>query len=208
MATLAAMAGTPAGRALIKGAIVENTNDRGVVTSYTVTLHKPETHWYKATTFSDVKITVSPLLTLGHASGQANGTGELWPAVIEKACAQYIGGYNVLNTGTAANIPMQLLTGRPAQYFPLHSYGADQLKSALAAGKLVVFETKSAFCCDNPYGLVDAHAYSVTGTETKNGQLWVTLHNPWGNKDTEPNPIPYSQFKQWFSGVDVGSMGD
>ena len=90
LAPLAALAGSPQGRALIHNAVVENKNDEGEVVSYTVTLHKPEGHLFGKTTFQDVPITVDGPYVIGHARLRPGGSqSEVWPLVVEKAFAKY-----------------------------------------------------------------------------------------------------------------------
>jgi hypothetical protein len=204
MATLAAMTTTPEGRTILRNAVVENKNDKGVVTSYTVTLHQPESHWFRPTSFEEVKVTVDCAMPCGHALPATEGKdNELWPLVIEKAYAQFVGGYNTLNRGEHADASMQILTGKPAASMALRDYSAAQLKRDLADGKLLVFETKGGLSAETSPHLRGLHAYSVTGTDVRDGRLYVTLNNPWGS--SQPDSIPYDQFAKWFSNVDAGS---
>ncbi len=203
MATLSALAALPNGRALLDHAIRENKNDKGEVTSYTVTLYEERGAWFWKTR-EPVQITVDPVFAKGHAFAGTDGThDEIWPLVIEKAFAEYAHGYNVLHQGSSPTEPMQLLTGKPAAAFALESYSAEQLTTDLAAGKLVVLETKRTFASAPPKGVDDRHAYSVASTEMQNGQLYVSLRNPWG---CVTEPIAYNKLANWFARVDVGSV--
>jgi hypothetical protein len=141
----------------------------------------------------------------GHALPATEGKdNEIWPLVIEKAYAQFVGGYNILNRGEHADAPMQILTGKPATSIALRDYSAAQLKRDLADGKLLVFETKGGLSAEaSPY-LRSLHAYTVTGTDVRDGTLYVTLNNPWGR--SQPDSIPYDQFATSFSTVDIGSV--
>jgi hypothetical protein len=205
LATLLALSRSPEGRAVIKNAIVENRNDQGQVMSYTVTLHEPKDRWIFGKTFSGVKITVDPVYAEGHAVIAKDGdASEVWPLVLEKAFAQYVGGYNKLNQGSTANVPMEALTGRPATNLALESYGEGRLERDLAAGKLVVLETMTKFSGPKVDGMIPNHAYDVTGTERRHGELYVTFSNPWGT--SQPCPVPYAELGRWFSRVDVGSV--
>jgi hypothetical protein len=42
----------------------------------------------------------------------------------------------------------------------------------------------------------------VTGTETRNGTLYVSLHNP----HDDDVRVPYNDLENWFVAVDVGSV--
>jgi hypothetical protein len=205
MATLVGLANTSEGRALLKSAIVENKDGNGVVTSYTVTLHEAKSHWFRATTFSDVRITVTPLMPRGHAEPVQEGKyNKVWPLVIEKAYAQYVGGYNTLTRGSHTDLPMQILTGKPAECIGFAAYSGARLSSDLARGRLVVLETKQLITGRNDYAIHSKHAYDVTCTEVIDGRLYVTLHNPWDGE--QPPPIPYDELNRWFAAVGIGSV--
>lgn len=226
LASLAAIAQTAAGRAMIRSAVVENKNDAGAVTSYTVTLHAPEGHVFGQTTYRDVPVTVDGPYVIGHAETRSDGShNEIWPLVVEKACAKYLGGYNKLGHGGTAAAAMTLLTGRETTSMSLlwpdrlaKAYEATDLQGDLANGKIVVLSTRAnlgaatgrdAWTGQNQLttdtrGLVSNHAYFVKGTESRDGKLLVNLGNPWG--DTDPAPVPFDELTTWFSDVSVGSI--
>jgi hypothetical protein len=214
MAPLAGLASTPDGRALIKGAITENRNDQGDVLSYTVTLHKPDKSLGRATTFTDVQVTVSGPFVCGHATARQDGNlNEVWPLVVEKAYAQYCGCYP--NAGNVSHA-MAVLTGRNVTHIGFQwpdrlfggSYGSEQMASDLAAGKVVVLESKSGIGTNDEragaHSLYGDHAYVVTGTEIIDGKLCVRLHNPWNQR--EPDPVPYSELGNWFTSVNIVAL--
>ena len=214
LATLAGLARSAEGRALIQSAITENRSDSGAVVSYTVTLHEPHSHalglGLGQTTFSDVKLTVSAAYVTGHARPRTDGAlSEVWPLVMEGAYAAYAGA-RALCAGIASR-PMQVITGREAEHIELRwyrGYSADRLASDLATGKIVTFGTKNDQSkldgSAAAHHLVFGHEYLVTGTQTIDGKLCVTLHNPWD--EGEPDPVPFDELKRWFASVDVGSV--
>jgi calpain family cysteine protease len=211
MAALAALASTPAGRELIKSAITENRNDKGEVVSYTVTLHEPQDHLWGPRTFSEVKLTVDDRFAANHAAARRgeNQQSEIWPLVIEKAYAQYQGGYGEIDGQGSPARAMEILTGKPAADIPLDAspgYGADRLACDLAAGKLVVLLTKRSFDGAGPVGIVANHGYSVADARSVGGKLMVQLHNPWNDSTKEPRPIAYEDLAKWFVSADVGSV--
>ncbi len=208
LAPLAALAGTPEGRAALRAAVVENRNHKGDVVSWTVMLHAPETHWFGKTTFRDVPITVSAPFAVGHARVRP-GSSEVWPLVFEKAYAQYAGGYNRIGRGGVPGVAMALLTGREATSVSLdwphrwlRPYGADELRTDLAKGKMVVLSSRAEIA-GSP-GLIGGHAYFAMGIEEHDGRSFVRLGNPWG--DSQPEPIPAEELSTWFSDVTVGSL--
>jgi Calpain family cysteine protease len=204
MATLAGLARTPEGRAVIRNAIVENTNDAGQVVSYTVTLHKPQSTWM-STTFTSVRVTVDGTsFGCNHARPReaADHTyRETWPLVIEEAFAQTFGGYEAIGQGGYAAPAMEVLTGNPAIHHTWVShYSVNALASDVSSGKIVVFGTACHGVMDN---ITPGHAYVVTATAYENGKFMVTLHNPWGDK--RDLVVPYDDVRNSVSFIDVGS---
>lgn len=210
MAPLAAIASTPAGRALIEKAIVENRNRAGAVLSYTVTLHKSETHLFGPDTFEEVKLTVDPQFAKGHARARCDADGrvaEIWALVIEKAYAQLRGGYERIDARGSPRLALEALTGRPAFEIRLDatpSYTAGDLVADIEAGKPVVLLTQRSMRRDGPYALVPDHCYQVAGYEVSGDRVFVKLHNPW-NK-AEPREVPFDELRDWFQAIDVGAV--
>ena len=225
LAPLAALASTPGGRAFIHNAVVENKNDQGEVVSWTVTLHQREKN-RSQTTFRDVPVTVTQPFARGHARPPlGGGTSEIWPLVIEKACAQYMGGYNKIARGGPPGDAMALLTGREPKFVSFawpsrlfDRYGPDDLQNDLASGKMVVLTTNPGIGAQlnanatpaerltnaNAHRLIESHAYFATGVEQRDGQLFVKVGNPWARD--EPDLVPFDEFTKWFAGVTVGSV--
>jgi Calpain family cysteine protease len=224
LAPLAALASTPRGRALLRGAIVENRNDKGEVVSWTVTLHKPEPHLLWKTTFREVSVTVAGPYVVGHAVPRSeNGQNEIWPAIIEKAYAQYAGGYDKIANGGLPTDAIAILTGQEATYHSLAwpqrwlaRYSGDDLRADLANGKIVILSTRPGIeghgrpapangrVAPDVHGLLEDHAYFVTGTMERDGRLFVKMGNPWG--EDPPDLVPFDEFATWFSGISVGSV--
>jgi hypothetical protein len=210
MAPLAAIASTPAGRALIEKAIVENRNDAGVVLSYTVTLHESVTHLFGPRTFEEVKLTFDPRFAKGHAQARCDDDGrvaEVWALVVEKAYAQMRGGYHLIDAAGSPRRALEALTGRPAFEIRLDaapSYTARDLVADIEADKPVVLLTQRSMRRDGPYGLVPDHCYQVAGYEVSGDRVFVKLHNPW-NK-AEPREVPFDELRDWFQAIDVGAV--
>ena len=212
LACVAALAATPAGRALLRNAVVENKDGRGRVASFTVTLHERVPSSQGPAQFREVRVTVAGAYVVGHASARAgdHGEAEVWPAVFEKAYAQLRGGYDKVSKGEVPADALATLTGRETTYvrfgwlarlFP--SYGGDDLRKDLAAGKVVVFSTPHGLGA-NTLGLRASHAYFAIGVQERNGKLSVRLGNPWGSE--ERKSVPCDELSAWFTGVSVGSV--
>jgi hypothetical protein len=156
MATLAGLARTPEGRAVIENAIKENKNEKGEVVSYTVTLHKPQERYggLGTKTFTPVPVTVDGQFVCGHARTRTDGGGsEVWPLVIERAFHEYKDrDFGMCDGDTKHGGPpmsaMELLTGKEANQISLRSfagyknYSAQRLQNDIDAGKIVVLDTK------------------------------------------------------------------
>ncbi|HXN31362.1 MAG TPA: C2 family cysteine protease [Polyangiaceae bacterium] len=213
LATLGGLTRTSEGRAIIQNAIQENRSATGEVVSYTVTLHQPERPLLGLgpTTFKDVKVTVSAAYVTGHAFARTDAnTSEVWPLVMERAYAAYDGPWALC--GGVVSSAMQIIIGKEAKHIGLSwyrgSYSADRLAGDLAAGKIVTFATKrddeQVDGSAAAHYLRPGHAYLVTGTQTVDGELYVTLHNPW-DRD-EPEPVAFDELKRWFAAVDIGTV--
>ncbi len=163
----------------------------------------------------EVKVTVNADLPQGgrhaNATGDADAKGkqEIWPAIIEKAYAQYKGGYDKIDSGGSAGDAMKAITGKSVENKANKDYSADDLKADLQAGKAVTFATPKGAenlpkdSAGNPkYGLHDWHAYVVKGVTEENGKTMVELYNPWGSD--HPTRIPYDEAQKIFAGATIG----
>jgi hypothetical protein len=219
LAPLAAMAGTPAGRAALRNAIVENKSANGDVVSYTVTFHEPRPALLGETTTRDVAVTVDRLFIERHAVARTGGAHrEIWPLVVEKAYAAYVGGYDVVDRpGNPAEV-MTLLTGHAPTSVSLDwpnrlfgGYSEARLKTDLASEKLVVVSTRSGIplptgqpATEPAHGLAPKHAYFVQGIEEHDGTSLVRLGNP--SHDSKQILVPFDELTEWFSAVHVGAL--
>jgi hypothetical protein len=213
MGTLAGLAATPAGRALLSNAITENRDNSGAVTSYTVTLYKPDDTRLPPV-FLACKVLVSPEFPQGaHAEPATNEDktkNEIWPLVIEKAYAEVRGGYDRIGCGGTVYGAMTALTGRFPQHDEpgwLFGYTSKDLLRDLAAGKSIVLSTpqedkltasRARFPAESS-DVANEHAYAVLGTTMEGGDVMVRLYNPWGKEFS----IPLNHLSKWFCGVDV-----
>jgi hypothetical protein len=121
-----------------------------------------------------------------------DGKLELWVPLMEKAYAKFkdkygpeddIDGYADIGRGGSCRKAIETLTGQSARYEKLPASDAQlqALLSGADSGAQVVVNTKSK----GSDGWVGNHAYTVVGTFEQNGEVMVTLRNPWGT--TEPD---------------------
>jgi hypothetical protein len=192
---------------LLQSAIHDNGNG-----TYTVKLYQPQKDGtFKPTAVTvDDKI---PEMADGSVAygGAPDEKSTLWVSIAEKAFAKLNRGYTVIDQGGDERDAMSALTGKPSMGMDLSPAKADaiygRLQKAIAGNKLTTAGTYAAgdinkalagfrrqgldpsfdpktFSYDK-YGVVDSHAYTVTGVSTDaTGQKYVELRNPWG--ETEP----------------------
>jgi hypothetical protein len=196
----------------IQNAIRENKDDKGNVTSYTVTLYEKRAglSGFFRGGYERKEYTVDATFpTNGKHAGpgdtDAKGNQEIWPLVIEKAYGQSKGGYDAINKGGYSGDVMTALTGRETQDISANKYSFEQMQKDLKAGGVTAATPdKDAVKKKGPldYGLHAWHSYVVTEAYTdKDGKQWVKLYNPWGSD--HPKPVPFEDFKKNFVSVQV-----
>eukprot|EP01022_Parablepharisma_sp_SALTPOND_P033380 TRINITY_DN88609_c0_g1_i1.p1 TRINITY_DN88609_c0_g1~~TRINITY_DN88609_c0_g1_i1.p1 ORF type:complete len:944 (+),score=26.90 TRINITY_DN88609_c0_g1_i1:93-2924(+) len=138
-------------------------------------------------------------------------TGELWPMLLEKAWAKYLGSYQDIN-GKPACFAFTFLSRFPAVTLDHQKIGEDALWKALLEAQANKFPmtgsslSSTAFEKENKVteyealGLVPSHGYTILGVKEEEGtkriQRLVCLRNPWGklewvgNVGTESNILP------------------
>lgn len=154
----------------------------------------------------------------------ADGQHEVWPAIIEKAYAEYKGdGYGVYDDGENPGNVQQAILGGDVSRKPPGDYSAEQLAAKLDGGEVVVamtpgsekFTPEKQVIADQ-YGVVAGHAYAVdevvrkgdTYTDPNTGQQalaqedMIVLSNPWGHSHAV---MPYSAYQQIYIEVDSTS---
>lgn len=209
---IAAMAAT----AKVNPELIENLFKKRSDGTYDVTIYEP-----KGDGFTKVKVHIDADLPhndwyhLTYAS--ARDEKELWPALLEKAFAARAGGYAKIEGGVPGDA-MSQLTGKPTSTIDFQEAGvkADKVFDALTlamkekrpATASTYGESSNAKYTNS--GLYSDHAYSVWGTETRGGQKYVQLRNPWG--DSEPGKdghddgifkMELSQFMKMYANVEI-----
>jgi hypothetical protein len=136
---------------------------------------------------------------------------ELWVSILEKAYAQWQGGYQAIVGGSARQV-MEAITGWSPDFAWNAAAGPDalfeRLQAATAAGSLVTAATHidAAGVSYAGTGLVSQHVYTVLGVEERDGTGWVRLRNPHGNGEPAGDGIddgvfdlPVEKFVQLFA---------
>jgi WXG100 family type VII secretion target len=135
---------------------------------------------------------------------------ELWPALMEKAYAKFIGGnndlraYNELNhqDGTVHKA-LQALTGVDSETRRPEHYSINELARMEREGHAIVLSSFEDGSKKDRYKngeLVAEHAYYVTDVNTETGK--VTIRNPWG-WNHKPIKIPYNELNDYFAKITV-----
>lgn len=109
---------------------------------------------------------------------------ELWPALMEKAYARFIGSYEKIGHGGRADLAAFALTGSMGVAKETKSLEAgplvESLRSAMASHRPV---TASTSATESHPGMVPSHSYSVLGVvQTASGPM-IRVRNPWGYRE-------------------------
>lgn len=151
--------------------------------------------------------------------GKSRDSKELWVGILEKAYAQWKGGYEAVGNGGNSGAVFTALTGKPSSYTSTTSSTADRIYStidnAISTGKPVTAGTfgKDSGVDYNGTGVYAWHAYTVLGTSEENGTRYVQLRNPWGShdggtirdgKDDGIFKLPMADFMKLYQSVNIG----
>jgi hypothetical protein len=192
----------------IPSMIHNNGNGTETVKLYQPTSENAATGGY---TFAPVEETVSnaSLPSFGATGATYDGMQEIWPAVIEEAYAQMMGGYSVLNQGGWPSDALMALTGQDAWTLAPAGLSYQDLIGMTNNHDLITFDTAQGTGAANPYNLVDTHAYAFGGYAKLAGAAsTIQLVNPWGYDN--PAPIPISAIANGtanINAIDVGHFG-
>ncbi len=207
---------------VIRNAIEDNGDG-----TYTVTFYQRESNnrfnrlnnWLD-NGYDPVKITVTaefPVLADGtqpyiyENQEMLDGKRELWPAIMEKAYAQFLSQsddpidmYSTLNRGGNPADVLEAITGEPSITTEPQTYSIRQLAELHNGKQAIIFGTHEP---DNPLvnqpafvnkQLQPKHAYYVSHVDQQRNR--VTLRNPW-SWDEPPVTVNYSDLDQLFNTV-------
>lgn len=128
--------------------------------------------------------------------GRNSDDRELWASLLEKAFAQWKGGYERIGNGGDSGSVMEAITGRPKEKQAIHpGINTDflyyRLKKALAAGRCATaathFGSEYAEQCLSA-GLIATHVYAIVGVFEEDGVKKISLRNPWGRRLSTSDP--------------------
>ncbi len=181
---------------LIEDAITDNGDG-----TYTVRFYEPR---YSGEP-RQVEVTVDGQLPTrwgGIHYGKGSDRSELWVGILEKAYAQYKGGYEAIGNGGSAGEVMAALTGRMDEYRSISPRTSseslfEQIRRALDEKRTVAAGThgKDQSALYAGTGIYAWHAYSIHGVSEENGVKYVHLRNPWGEVEPSGNGPDDGNFK-------------
>lgn len=121
--------------------------------------------------------------------GKARDTSEQWVTILEKAYAQWKGGYEAIGNGGRSGDVFEALTGKRANWTSTTYSSADRIyasiTTAVAAHRPVTAGThgKDSGVDYTGTGVYAWHAYTVLGAKEENGTKYIELRNPWGKSE-------------------------
>ncbi|MGV3624299.1 MAG: C2 family cysteine protease [Archangium sp.] len=148
--------------------------------------------------------------------GKSRDSKELWVGLLEKAYAQWKGGYEAIGNGGYPGDVIQALTGRSTSYSS-NTYADStfaKIQRGAEGGKPMTAVTygKDSGVHYNGTGVYAWHAYTVLGASEENGTRYVQLRNPWGSSEHGSDgkndgifKMKLEDFARLYQGVDVGN---
>lgn len=173
--------------------------------TFDVTLHVYEHFWSFSRSPHVEKVTLDlPLDKDGNpAYSKFGDKNELWVMLLEKAFAQYNGGYSEIEGGNPGEA-MEMLSGGSSETFTTSSLSEDQilekLKTALDGNKAVTAssekfdDNKKKKQASKSAGVVGGHAYVVKSVNKE--AKTISLYNPWGFSHMDGLSI--ADFKKYY----------
>ncbi len=193
--------------------------------TYTVTFHDDSGKPVNVTVNSDLPYTKDGRMPFAQPGDvAADRQPELWVPILEKAYAQYKGGYDAIGDGGLITDAMQTVTGvKPRAYDP-DDLSFKDFNQAFKDGRAIGLSSLPSRIVDpgffdpivgpvmqqaqhpgfrTPYEngtLVSGHAYYVVGVDE--ATQTVQVKNPWGWNASNLN-IPYKDLQGYFREVAI-----
>lgn len=200
--------------------LIENAIRQNADGTFTVRFH--ERQWFGSARTKVVEVTVDGDVPMAEGADKARyGRGrdrrELWTSVIEKAYAQWKGGYEAIGNGGVSGEVISALTGRSSSSQTVQHRNPDDLFRTLQqAGQQRRPMTASTHGKDsgvdyNGTGVYAWHAYTLLGAVEEKGVRYVQLRNPWGmsepvgdGKDDGIFRMKLEDFQRLYQSVSIG----
>ncbi len=143
---------------------------------------------------------------------------ELWVGLLEKAYAQWKGGYEAIGNGGLAGDVIGALTGRSVGWTTTKTGALDvvyqNVKNGAANHKPMAAPTygKDSGVDYSGTGVYAWHMYTVLGAVEEGGQKYIQLRNPWGSSEPGSDgandgifKMKLEDFAKLYQGVNIGS---
>ena len=215
-AALAATIYIDADEAIRDGLIREVKDKNGMVENFSVRFYDAWGVYQDIAVDADL-VRKGGKITYARSTDTSAAKEEWWVGLIEKAYAEWHGGYEDIGDGGWVGDVMQALTGSNATYRSLKYLSDDSAGTStqrnIEKNRPVAAGT---FGDDDGVdytgeGVWSNHAYSVLGAEQRDDLWYVTLRNPWGccePGDTDGGDgvfeLDMATFKELYQGLTLG----
>ncbi len=173
-------------------------------------------------TMKPVDVTIDkdlPQTSFGGARYAKSRDGkELWVGLLEKAWAQWKGGYEPMGNGGYPGEVIAALTGKSTTYssnkYTDENVLFTNIKNGASNHRAMTSPTfgEDAGVNYSGTGVHAWHVYTVLGALEEGGTKYVQLRNPWGNnepgsdgKDDGIFKMKLTDFTKLYQGVDIGN---
>ncbi len=203
-------------QAIRSGLIREIEDKNGMTTNFSVRFYDA---WgvYQDIAIDGDLVRKNNKATYARSADSSSSAEEWWVSLVEKAYAEWHGGYEEIGGGGWVGDVMQALTGSNATYRNM-KYMSDatigrSIVDNLAKNRPVAAGTfgEDSGVDYTGKGVWGNHAYTILGAEEREGAWYVRLRNPWGC--CEPGDtgggdgifeLDMATFKQLYSGITLG----
>lgn len=185
--------------------IEENIQDN-MDGTYTVTFYEKQSDG----SFEPVEVTVDgsvPSNESGPAYARPSDDGATWAMIYEKAYADYAGGYDDIEGGSAQD-SLELLTGQTIEREDPNDLTDDELVASLSEKPAAIGminpndddpseQDKKDIANFKSLDLKHSHQYVVQEVfeDPKTGEWMVQLYNPHGPGGLQPGPVTLDEFR-------------
>ncbi len=202
--------------AIRTGLIREVEDKNGMVTHFSVRFYDAWGVYQDIAVDADL-VRKNGKTTYARSMDSSSTAEEWWVSLVEKAYAEWHGGYEEIGGGGWVGDVMQALTGSNATYRNMKWMSDDTIGRSivdnLAKNRPVAAGTfgEDSGVDYTGKGVWGNHAYSILGAEQREDVWYITLRNPWGC--CEPGDtgggdgifeLDMATFRELYSGLTLG----
>jgi hypothetical protein len=168
----------------------------------------------------EVKVTVDGDLAQGSAGNiryaKSRTGNELWVGLLEKAYAQWKGGYETIGNGGLAGDVISALTGKSTGWSSTKTNLNAVYDSVKRGGEQHKPMAAPTYGKDSGVDYTGSggyawHMYTVLGAVEEGGQKYIQLRNPWGSSEPGSDgkndgifKMKLEEFGKLYQGVNIG----